>query len=194
MNKKLLIVCLIASGAIACNSGSSTGNKNSDSTTKEEKAVEKVKEAASGIEEVKGALGKLVPISTDDLRKLLPSQISGVAPNSTEVENSSGVNIATANYKLDDTTVITLSIIDCAGPAGVGIYNSQHLSLAAAEGETENEYTKAVKVNGDKGYEHCTKDDNMCSLAWFTGGRYLVSIEGVPTDRLKQLAGEVKIK
>jgi hypothetical protein len=192
MIKKYTLPCLLALALLACNS-----DKKSEGNSKaaaENKAVEKVTAAAADIEDVKESLGKLTPIASDELKKMLPEKLSGAIAENAEVENSSGVNIASADYKINDSTAITLSIIDCAGPAGVGIYTTQHLGMAAAEGETEDEYTKAVSINGNKGYEHCYKEDNDCSIVWFAGGRYLVSIEGVAADKLKQLAGEVKIK
>lgn len=192
MIKKYTLPCLLALALLACNSDKkSEGNSKSAA---ENKAVEKVTAAAAGIEDVKESLGKLTPIASDELKKMLPEKLSGAIVENAEVENSSGVNIASADYKINDSTAITLSIIDCAGPAGVGIYTTQHLGMAAAEGETEDEYTKAVSISGNKGYEHCYKEDNDCSIVWFAGSRYLISIEGVAADKLKQLASEVKIK
>jgi hypothetical protein len=192
MIKKYTLPCLLALALLACNSDKK--NEGNSKAATENKAVEKVTAAAAGIEDVKESLGKLTPIASDELKKMLPEKLSGAIAENAEVENSSGVNITSADYKINDSTAITLSIIDCAGPAGVGIYTTQHLGMAAAEGETEDEYTKAVSINGNKGYEHCYKEDNDCSIVWFAGGRYLVSIEGVAADKLKQLAGEVKIK
>lgn len=195
MSKNLLIITSVFIGLTSCNSGNNSASGKTDSTTKESKTVEKVKDAATGMDDIKETLTSLTPISAEDLKKLLPEQLGGASPSNAEVENSSGVNIASADYKLNDSTAITLSIIDCAGPAGVGIYTTQHLGMAAAEGETEEEYTKAVTINGNKGYEHCYKDDsNDCSIVWFTGNRYLVSIEGLAAAPLKQLAGQIKIK
>ncbi|MEN9549118.1 MAG: hypothetical protein RIR12_1709 [Bacteroidota bacterium] len=193
---KHLILYFVALSLLACNidKKNKTGTKDSEVTTNENKSVEKVNAAAASIQNVKENLGTLSPISNEELQKMLPVKIAGALAENTTVENSSGVNIASADYKINDSTAISLSIIDCAGPAGVGIYTTQHLGMAAAEGETEDEYTKAVSINGNKGYEHCYKEDNDCSIVWFAGGRYLVSIEGVAADKLKQLAGEVKIK
>jgi hypothetical protein len=197
MNRLFLMLITSLFIISACNSAGGNKEKaapSADSTAKADADAEKIKEAAAAIDDTKEALSKLTPVSAEDLKKLLPQTISGAAQENGETENSSGANIASADYKINDSTAITLSIIDCAGPAGVGIYNTQHLGMAAAEGETEEEYTKAITINGDKGHEHCIKEDNDCTLVWFTANRYLVLLEGESAANLKKIAGELKIK
>jgi hypothetical protein len=197
MNRLFLILTSSLFIISACNDSKGSNEKTNTgggTATKENADAEKVKEAAASIDNTKEQLGKLTPISAEELKKLLPQTLAGAAQENGEVENSSGVNISTADYKINDSTAITLSIIDCAGPAGVGIYTTQHLGMAAAEGETEEEYTKAISINGDKGFENCSKEDNECTIVWFTSNRYLVSIEGVAAKELKKIAGELKIK
>ncbi len=197
MNKLMFSFIACALFLSACDNNKNSVEKTSSSQDTAAKAKEdekKVKEAAADLGDVKEELAKLSPISGDELKKLLPQTLIGSNQENGGVENSSGVNIASADYKLNDSMSLTLSIIDCAGPAGVGIYTTQHLGMAAAEGETEEEYTKAITINGDKGFENCTKEDNECALVWFTANRYLVSLEGASAAELKKIAGELKIK
>jgi hypothetical protein len=70
----------------------------------------------------------------------------------------------------------------------------QFLSMVNAQQETDEEYTKATTINGQQGFEHCYKEENDCTIAWFAGGRYLVSLEGISADALKQAARSIQIK
>ncbi len=175
-------------------SGGDKGPVNKDSLAKVQAEEEKVKKAAEGIEKTKTELDKLTPLSEDQLKALLPQTLGGASQEEGSVQNNSGVNIATADYKVSDSNKVTLSIIDCAGPAGVGIYNQQFLSMANALQETDDEYTRAATIAGNKGYEYCNKEDNDCVITWFGANRYLVTLEGYDAGALKKLAGELKLK
>jgi hypothetical protein len=180
---------------IGCeNGGGEKTTVNKDSLDKIAAEEEKVKKAEEGMEKAKADLDKLTPLGEDDLKKLLPQTLGGGPIENASVENNSGVNIATADYKVSDSNSVTLSIIDCAGSAGVGIYTRQFLGMATALSETDEEYTKEITIAGNKGYEHCTKEDNDCVMNWFAAGRYLVSLEGYDAAVLKKLAGELKLK
>jgi hypothetical protein len=180
---------------MACeNGGSKKTTVNKDSLDKIAAEEEKIKKAEEGIEKAKADLDKLTPLAEDDLKNLLPQTLGGGVIENASVENNSGVNIATADYKVSDSNSVTLSIIDCAGSAGVGIYTRQFLGMATALSETDEEYTRETTISGSKGYEHCTKEDNDCVINWFVASRYLVSLEGYDGAVLKKLAGELKLK
>src|SRR5436190_889041 len=62
--------------------------------------------------------------------------------------------------------------------------------------DNDNEYTKVIGFAGGKAIEHCMKADNECSLTYFSGGRFLVALEGnkINADELKKIARGLKIK
>lgn len=190
------VILMITAFGFLTSCGNGEGDKatvNKDSLAKVQADEEKVKKAEEGIEKAKTALDQLTPLSEADLKKLLPETLGGGAAENASVENNSGVNIATADYKISDSNTVTLSVIDCAGSAGVGIYTRQFLGMATALQDTDEEYTKETSIAGNKGYEHCSKEDNDCVINWFTGNRYLVSLEGYDASVLKKLAAELKL-
>jgi hypothetical protein len=183
----------------ACNN-----NKPKDSITiTSEDGKEKVtldptqmQNAAEEMEKQKSALEKLTPLSLDQLKALLPETMMGVPRKSYETTNAMGAGLATAKYEINDSMDVKLNIYDCAGSGGAGIYSLQYLGMMNIQQDSDEEYTKSVDFNGGKAYEHCNKINNDCTLTYFAGGRFLVTLEGdhVGADALKQAAKGLDIK
>jgi len=76
------------------------------------------------------------------------------------------------------------------------MYSAQYLGMFNIQSESDNEYTKTIDFKGQKAIEHCRKTSNRCSLTYFTGGRFMVTLDGenVHPDGLKQSAGELNFK
>ncbi len=198
MKPYLAILLSIAISLISCDTSNSSGKSdkiNADSLAKETAAAEKIKAAEEASEKTKDGLAKLSPFTEAELKALLPETLMEASQADAEVSSSSGALSATAKYEISDSSGVTLTIFDCAGPEGVGIYNMQYLSMVNAEEESDEEYTKAVTINGSKGMEHCDKTSNDCTLTWFSK-RFLVTLEGENTGAtmLKQAALGLKLK
>jgi hypothetical protein len=193
------IFTILFAGLVLLFSCGESGNKgkenvNTDSLDKVKAEEEKIKQAGEEVDKVKSALDKMTPLGGEELKALLPATLAGGSQENGTVENNAGVNIASADYAVNDSTKITMTIFDCAGSAGSGIYSQQFLSLAGSLKESDDEYTRAITVNGQKGYEYCDKEEMDCVVSWFTEGRYLITLEGNDTGLLKKAAGEIKIK
>lgn len=158
--------------------------------------MNQMKDAAENMEKMKDELGKLTPLSLEQLKALIPETLMGASRTSYDVNSSAGAGMATGDYQLNDSTEVKLSIYDCAGPGGAGIYSLQYMGLLNFQQENDEEYTKSVEINGLKGFEHCEKASNDCTITYFTGGRFLVSLEGdnVGAAALKEAASQLKIK
>lgn len=158
--------------------------------------VKEMQDAAQNMEKMKEDLGKLTPLSLEELKKLIPEVLMGGKRTRYDVSSSAGAGMATGEYEINDSISVSLHIYDCAGPGGAGIYSMQYLGMLNLQQESDEEYTKTVEINGNKGFEHCEKATNDCSISFFTGGRFLVSLEGnhVGAPALKQAAGELKVK
>ena len=138
------------------------------------------------------SLAKMAPLTEQEMRDLLPTQLMGVPRLSEDVNGSIGTLTAIGEYQVNDTTRLELLIVDCAGPSGVGVYNMQYLSMLGLEEEDEDEYTRTIDFRGGKAFENCYKTKVECSLTWFEG-RYLVSLDGnLSPEQLKKAAGELK--
>lgn len=158
--------------------------------------VKQMQEAADDMEKKKEELSKLTPLTTDQLKAMLPETLLGGKRTEFNVSNTMGTGVATSDYEINDSVNVTLMIYDCAGSGGAGIYSMQYLGLMNFQQETEEEYTKSVDYNGGKAFEHCEKATNNCTFTYFAGGRFLVTLQGDHTgiDALKQAAGGLNIK
>ena len=158
--------------------------------------VNQMQQAADDMEKKKEELSKLSPLTTDQLKAMLPETLLGGKRTEFNVSNTMGTGVATSDYEINDSVNVTLMIYDCAGSGGAGIYSMQYLGLMNFQQETEEEYTKSVDYNGGKAFEHCEKATNNCTFTYFAGGRFLVTLQGDHTgiDALKQAAGGLNIK
>ena len=155
-----------------------------------------IQNAAQDMEKQKEELSKLQPRSLDQLKAMIPESLMGANRTNLETNSSMGAGLARGEYELNDSTRITLNIYDCAGPAGSGIYSMQYLGLFNMQQENEEEYTKTFDFNGAKAFEQCEKATNDCSISYFSGGRFMVTLEGdhVGAEALKQAARGLNIK
>ena len=198
MKRFLLLSLIFLIIATACNNNKKADSSgvNGDSTTIESPEAKKMQNAAEDMEKKKDELSKLKPLTMDELKAMLPETLMGSARKNFDVNNSMGAGLATAEYDLSDSTIASLSIYDCVGSAGAGIYSLQFLGMMNMQQESDDEYTKTVEFNGANAFEHCDKTTNDCTFTYFAGGRYLVTLEGrnVGADALKQAARALNIK
>ena len=148
------------------------------------------------MEKIKEELANLTPVTADQLKAMVPAQLMSTPHSDLDVSTSTGASIASADYKINDSTKIKLNIIDCAGPGGAGIYSLQYLGMMNVQEDTDEEYTKTIDFSAAKAFEHCDKTSNECSFTYFARNRFLVSLEGdgVKIDALKQAAKGLDIK
>ncbi len=198
MKRFFLISLIFLIIATACNNNKKADSSgvNGDSTTIESPEAKKMQNAAEDMEKKKDELSKLKPLTMDELKALLPETLMGSARTSFDVNSSMGAGLGSAEYSLTDSTNVSLSIYDCAGSAGAGIYSLQFLGMMNMQQESDDEYTKTVEFNGANAFEHCDKTTNDCTFTYFAGGRYLVTLEGrnVGAEALKQAARALNIK
>jgi hypothetical protein len=152
--------------------------------------------ATAAMDKQKEELEKLSPVSLDVLKGMLPETFMGGSRTNLDANSNNGASLATGEYAINDSMQVVVNIFDCAGPGGAGIYTMQFQSLESSQQETSEEYTKATSINGNKGYEHCDKVSNDCTVTYFTANRYLVVLEGkgVGAPALRAAAGQLKVK
>lgn len=191
----LAIVILLS----ACNNNKKPGEVTVTSEDGKEKVtvdVNQMQKASEEMEKQKDELQKLTPLSLDQLKALMPEQLMGAKRSNYNATTMTGAGYASADYAINDSTNIRAGIYDCGGPGGAGIYGLQYLSMYNVQSESDNEYTKTIDFMGSKAFEHCDKNNNRCTLTYFTAGRFLVTLEGqnVHPDGLKQAAQELRLK
>lgn len=182
----------------ACNN-----NKPKDATIVSNDGKEKVtidmtqsQNAMANMQKQIEELQKLPPLTLDQLKALMPAELMGAKQSNYSGTSMTGASYAHADYKINDTTDASLGIYDCAGAGGAGIYSAQYMTMMNFQQEDENSYTKTIDFMGQRAIERCEKNRSQCTLTYFAGGRFLVTMEGnnVGADALKQAAQELNIK
>jgi len=194
MKKTLSALFVIAIVIAACNNkkpkdGGSPGiNDNKEQVSAD---TDKMKAVEEAMEKRKEELTNLTPLEENKLKAMLPQQLMGTAGSNLDISNSAGANVASADYKTSDSTEVKLTIVDCAGPGGAGIYG-MHIGTITLQEEAN----KIIDFKGDKAIEHCDIEENTCTFIYFAAGRFLVTLEGsnVSIDGLKQAAKGLDIK
>lgn len=198
---KTIVALLLVASLIfaACNNDKPKDSITiSDKDGKEKITIDptKMQDAAQDMQQLKEELTKLTPLTPDELKALVPEELMGAARAGLDVNAAMGATVANADYKINDSTKLKLEIVDCAGPGGAGMFGMQYLNMINVNSDDEDEYVKTIDFNGGKAFENCKKNRNRCTLAYFSGNRFLVSIRGdnVGIDALKDLAKGLKIK
>ena len=195
MKRAITFLLVISTMIVSCKSKDKITVKDDDGG----KATVDVSEMAKNADKMKDrseALQKLTPLSLDELKAALPEQIMGANRDNMEATKMAGLaNFSKADYKMNDSTEVELTIFDCAGTEGAGYFNMAFLGMSF-EKDDENEYTKTTDFNGDKAIESCQKKSNHCEFTFFGKERYMVTLKGdnVGMDQLKKIAGDLNLK
>lgn len=184
-----------AASIVACNDDKSA-SKEVEKVDSSKIFAEQKRNAVAANEKVMADLEKLTPLTEGQLKDLLPATLMGATLSDASVSSTLGAAVASGTYNINDSTSLSVNIYDCAGPGGAGIYNLQFAGLLDYSTDNPTEYTKVIDFKGGKAIEHCKKASMECSLTYFTGSRFLISLEGnnVSADELKNVTAELKTR
>lgn len=197
--KRLPIYLLVALLAFGCKSKKSKDEVVLTSPDGKQKVSVDVNQAgntAADMQKQAEELQKLPVMSLDELKALMPAELMGAKQSNYSATSMAGASFAKADFKTNDTTKVSVMYYDCAGAAGSGIYSAQYLAMMNFQQEDDNGYTKSIDYMGQRAVEHCEKRRNECTLMYFTGGRFLVTLEGENVDvgTLKQVGESLHLK
>ncbi|MGZ8538150.1 MAG: hypothetical protein ACXWV9_07790 [Flavisolibacter sp.] len=197
--KQFFLPALFAGLLLSCNNDkkvTATETSEDGTTTSTSVDVKGMSDAADEMNKKMEALKKLTPLTTDQLKALLPQEINGI--NQTEYNTSAamGYALAQGEYKKDDTTEIELQVYDCAGEAGSAWYSMTYWSAMNFQQENSREYTKTIDFNGGKAIEQYNKENHESTLTYNANERLLVVLKGrnVTPDELKSIAAKLNLK
>ena len=142
-------------------------------------------------------LKKLTPLTTDQLKTMLPDELMGLKRASFNANSMMGFASAEARYKNEnDDKQIELNILDCAGEAGAGVYSLSYWTKMSMQSESDNGYTKTVDFDGKKAVETYDKGGDRYELTYVASDRLLVTMKGEKTglDAVRQAAQGLKLK
>lgn len=189
-----LAIGLFLSSCKGKNSTETPKTEDSKSTVSEESKspATPTSEMEAKIEELK----KLPPLTTEQLKAMLPEELLGIKRSSFNTSSMMGYGVGEAEYRKDDSTNIKLNLFDCAGEAGAGMYSLRYWTQMSMQSENDNGYTKTVDFKGKKALETYDKNNNSYSLTYSPTDRLLVTLNGQNTglDMLKQSANSLNFK
>ena len=166
-----------------------------------EKATIDISKAASSADDLNKKveeLKKLAPLTTDQLKALLPEEMLGMKRTNFEAASIGGYSNADATYRKDpnDEAYINVNIVDCAGESGAGYYSAMFWTQMSISRESDDGYTKTVDWKGGRAIENYDKSSNRYEFTYVGGGRYLVVVKGGKTglDLVKQVAENLALK
>ena len=142
-------------------------------------------------------LKKLTPLTTDQLKTMLPDELMGLKRASFNANSMMGFESAEARYKNEnDDKQIELNILDCAGEAGAGVYSLSYWTKMSMQSESDNGYTKTVDFDGNKAVETYDKGGDRYELTYVASDRLLVTMKGEKTglDAVRQAAQGLELK
>lgn len=141
-------------------------------------------------------LKALPPVTLDQLKAMIPETLAGGKRTSYSANSAMGTSMAEANYAVNDSMRVRLAIFDCAGEAGSGLFAMQFMGAMNMASETETDYTKTIDFNGGKAIEKAEKDGSHCSLTYFSGDRFMVTLEGdrMQIEAIKTIASHMSLK
>lgn len=186
---------LIAIVLMACQSGTGSKTTRTDSLPATPASpTDPMNGQEEALQKQADDLSTLIPEDPAKLKTLLPVTLMGGTRLEEQGRENNGVPMALARYQINDTILIELCIYDCAGPAGVGFYNTHFAALASARGETNQEYTRGVELGPHRGFEQGDKAGGSTTITWMVNRRYLVTLNGtrVGPAALRQAASSIR--
>lgn len=142
-------------------------------------------------------LKKLKPLTLDELKALLPEEIAGTKRSNFNANSTMGFAMAEASYqKENEDRELKLTVFDCAGEAGSGIYGMSYWTKMNMQQESDDGYIKTVSFNGDKAVETFKKGSNEATITYVVADRLLVTLSGYNMDvaEVKAIGESLKMK
>jgi len=157
---------------------SCSSNKKTDAESKET-AVKSMTAAPVDEKEKKTEeLKKATQLTLEQIRVLLPGELSGVREKNYQASTQFGYGLATVEYPQAKTRGIKVTLYDCAGESGYVNYFENYWNHLNSQSETETEFKKTIDFEGGKAIETYKKDMNLSTLTFVVRGRLVVVLEG----------------
>jgi len=187
---KRLLLSTVISAFIFSSCGNDTKvkevKKNEDGTTTttsyDVDDAKKMANTGNEIQKKMENLKKLAPLTMDQLKTLLPEELSGMKRSDLKTTSAMGYAVAEAKYKKDEDEELKAMVYDCAGTAGSTLYMGTYMGAMNFQQESEKEYTKTINFKGGKAVEKYEKDRNRSTLTYVSNDRLLVVLEGKNMD------------
>lgn len=179
MYRQLLSFAMLAA-MLSC---SKTEKSNSETSIVEAAgAVQKVGSSLDAVNKRAAELKTMAPVANDALKAVLPETLNGLPRTEVTVGNNPMVISATGSavYGTQEKN-IELSIVDCAGEAGSGLYTLAQMGLVNDQEKTEADATeKTSTIDGRRVSikERKSADVTSSEVIFIEKERYIVTLKG----------------
>lgn len=179
---------------MACNNTterSSVSSKDSQAVTAAGNSS--VEAQAARMQEKVESLKKIEPMTTDQMKELIPAELMGIRRTDFNTTSAMGFSMGEATYRENDTAYLKVSLFDVAGEAGSSIYGMQYWGALNMQQERNDGYVKTIDFKGGKAVEKFDEQTHTYELLYMGNDRLMVNITGVNTtlDLVKQAANRL---
>lgn len=204
MFKKIVLSLSLVLAIGACGKKEDENSGGKSSIGEAISAVSKVSnmaDASKDLEKRMEELKKLLPLTNEQYKSVMPDSFGGVARSNLEIQNTAltGLHMVSAKYDKDAQN-LEVSLFDGVGEMGAGMVAMAELaSLGGSESESPTGYMKAVTLGNVKGSEKQNRSnpqniDNEITL--IVAKRFVVIFKsrgGADMNDLKSAIKESKV-
>lgn len=143
--------------------------------------VSNMAEGYSELEKRMKELSKVPPKTNDELKALLPEQVTGMKRTGYSTGKLNIMNIASINgtYANEDKSKeVSVKIIDGAGESGAVVLSGKYMLFSRDfERESETEMEKSTTHNGTKAVVRYNKTNNNSTIQFMQNDRFYVEVD-----------------
>jgi hypothetical protein len=127
-------------------------------------------------------LRSMSPMDLEELKSFLPEEINGIKRSHYSVSSGLGYGMAHADYEKNNKTDIRVTLYDCSGEAGSGLFESIYWNRLNQVKEDENAFISTVDFKGGKAIQKKEKGTDITTFTYLSNNRILVIISGKSVD------------
>lgn len=158
--------------------------------------LSKVESQYAGMQKEMEKLKDMTPLTKEQMKDLLPEELLGMERTGYSINTGGfGTAMARATYKGEGDKKFDITLFDCGGTAGYGLYMAQYYNFVDMEEDNENSHTETIKFGDGKAIVKQQKKRDACTMTYTAAERLMVSIDGKNAgfEGVKALAENLKL-
>lgn len=124
------------------------------------------------------SLKSSMPVDLGDLQNLLPERMNDIKRTHYSVSNSMGYGMAHADYEKNSKTDIRITLYDCSGEAGAGLFESIYLNRLNQTREDATSILKTIDLPAGKALEKFDKETRVTTISYMVNDQVLAIVSG----------------
>jgi hypothetical protein len=157
-------------------------SEKSDKKADEQAQVKSVNTVADPKKQKLERLRSMAAMDLEELKSLLPLEVNGIKRTNLSVSSALGYGMAHADYENKTKTDFRVTLYDCSGATGAGLYESIFLNRLNQPKNNEEVTVKTIDFKGEKAIEKMDGKTKTHTLTFLTNERVLVIVSGRNVD------------